>query len=68
LGEIQYEITEVSLQEELVSAHYAARLGDASYLFSVSVSEGKEACIQDAEAVLATLRVVPAIDETGGHE
>lgn len=68
LGGIWYQITEVRLQEKLVSAAYSARLDDASFLFNVSVSESKETCIQAAEAVLATLRVVPAIDETGGQE
>jgi hypothetical protein len=68
LGDVMYQVTEISHQEKLVSAAYYTHTDDISTLFGVSLGEHEELCIQDTEAVLATLRLVPAIDETGGQE
>lgn len=60
IGSIAYQLNAVSHQDELIYMNYCALdvAEDVSTCFRVSFQDYREACIRDAEIVLATLQVI----------
>lgn len=64
VGDVDYQISTVSLNGKAQFVNYSGGDGVIYTGFEVSFADQSEACVTAAEAVLGTLRSVPAMDAT----